>query len=488
MQRMIKSRRLRDAVAVGLLVLFTAAEVLAQEPQAEEPQVVIVDSTNSLLVNATAEQHLQIAVIIGYVDSVPEAAAIPYVVYPLENQDPEDLYSVLDRLIRETVTQTGEKGAKIVTTTKRLEEDIIVIPDAKTYSLIVYASKRNQQWISSLIKQLDEYRPQVLLDVTLVEIRKNDDFTLTLKWLSSLPDLTDTSGLTSPIMAVTDTQTNPWSSAGNKSNIVEKLTSSVRDRFIDFSSSGTGFYADEHINFLLTAVQTKGYGRVLARPKLLVNDNEKGTIKTLRTQYIVRQDTKILAGAGVGTSTTASSVNFEKYDAGITLDIEPHISKGDQLRLKISLARTDFGEPATAKVTDPTTGEVREIEKPPEQVTSDVQTTITVPDGKTIILGGLEKIKQSKGGTKVPILGDIPFIGGLFRNTQNRDEQTRLYVFVKAHILRPGEEVTGVSDVEIVSAKNRATFEKYEAEMQKYENWPGIKPKPMDPVRVLEAD
>jgi len=88
----------------------------------------------------------------------------------------------------------------------------------------------------------------------------------------------------------------------------------------------------------------------------------------------------------------------------------------------------------------------------------------------------------------VPILGDIPLIGALFRSVANSDAQSRLYVFVKAHILRPGEEPTGMSDIEIVSRKNRDRFESYEEQMQKYEDWPGIKPKPMDPVRVLEAD
>jgi len=134
------------------------------------------------------------------------------------------------------------------------------------------------------------------------------------------------------------------------------------------------------------------------------------------------------------------------------------------------------------------TQETIDLGKPPDTVTSDVSTVVTVPDGTTIILGGLERLSQSKGGTKVPILGDIPIIGGLFRSAANTDSQSRLYVFVKAHILRPGEEAAAVSDIEVVSARNRATFEKYEKEMQEYEDWPGIKPKPMDPVKILEAD
>jgi hypothetical protein len=73
----------------------------------------------------------------------------------------------------------------------------------------------------------------------------------------------------------------------------------------------------------------------------------------------------------------------------------------------------------------------------------------------------------------------------LFRGTSNADLQKRLYVFIKAHILRPGEE-TGESDVALVSAKNRATFERYEREMQEYHDIPGIKPAPMDPLRILD--
>lgn len=441
----------------------------AKEPLVEEPQVVVIEATNSVLVNATAEQHAQIATIIAYVDSEPEEAAINYKVYPLENQDPIELAEILNKLILETTTKE-EKGAKIVTTKKKIEEDITIIPDPKTYSLIVYASKRNHQWISSLIKQLDEYRPQVLLDVTLVEITKNDKFNYDLNLISSFPDLVNTSGLTGTIIE-----------GITSSDIISALESSGRDRFIDLQANsgvGTAFYGDKHINLLLTAVQEKDYGRILAKPKLLVNDNENGVIETTETTYRTRTETTIQTTSGE--PITSTNVIFDPFSSGIKLDIQPHISKGDQLRLIITLTRSDFRDTAASlREVDPT---------PPDKVTSDVTTVITVPDGTTIILGGLEKLTQSKGGTKVPLLGDIPIIGGLFRSIANTDSQSRLYVFVKAHILRPGEPVTGLSDIEVVSAKNRATFERYEEEMQKYENWPGIKPEPMDPLRILEAD
>jgi general secretion pathway protein D len=230
----------------------------------------------------------------------------------------------------------------------------------------------------------------------------------------------------------------------------------------------------------------KGYGRILARPKLLVNDNEEGTITSEEEQTIVSPTTEIIPGTAATAPTAATSVNLATYTAGITLIITPHISKGDQLRLSMTLTRTDFRRREDYVITGPE-GDIKGP-TPPDLLTSDVTTTVTVPDRSTIILGGLEKLTQNKGGTKVPLLGDIPLLGGLFRSTANTDIQNRLYVFVKAHILRPGEEPTGESDIEVVSAHNRATFEKYEAEMQAYQDWPGIEPQPMDPLRVLEMN
>lgn len=466
--RSARSTRITKGAKAKAVTPATAGP--AGEALVEEPQVVIIEATNSLLVNATAEQHIQIATIISYVDSEQEQAAIPYVVYPLENQDPEDLAGVLNKLVVETTTKQ-DKAAKITKTiTKKIEEDIFIIPDPKTYSLIVYASKKNQQWIGSLIRQLDEYRPQVLLDVTLVSITKNEQFKFDLDLLTKYPTIPKVGSLGTISDLVTDPGRRLWEAK---------------------SKAGEGakaFYADGHIQALLNSMHSKGYGRIMARPKLLVNDNETGIITTQRQTTIVSPKTDVIPVTGGG-GTTSTSIATETYTSDITLEIQPHISKGDQLRLTIILNRTDFeglGEEYSITVPDATgtlTGPA-----PPDLVTSNVSTVITVPNGRTIILGGLEQLNQSKGGTKVPLLGDIPIIGGLFKSTLNKDDQTRLYVFVKANILRPGEELTGESDLEKVSQKNRDAFEEFEREFQRLEDWSGVKTEPMDPLRILEAD
>jgi len=425
----------------------------------EEPQVVVLEATNSLLVNATAEQHAQLQTIVGYIDQMADADEIPYKIYPLENQKPTDLAGVLEKLIQETIK---DKEGKVEQVIKRQDEEIVIVPDENTFSLIVYASKKNQDWISALIKQLDKRRPQVLIDVTLVEISKSEDFNYDLNALSALPDMVSWSG---------------------KIAGVPKFPAAGGDRtgFLEFSSNKTtgasGFYGDKHINLLLSAMHSRNYGRVLAKPKILVNDNEKGTIKTTDTTYVKKVSTTPLGtGGSAGTDTTLiqTGISYDPYDAGITLDITPHISEGDLLRLEVALTRSDFLDTA-----DP--------DKPPNTTTSDVTTIVTVPDGSTIILGGMLKMNQSKGGGGVPVLMDVPLLGGLFRNTKNSDIQKKLYVFVRAEILRP-DEVIAVNDLNKISERNRKAFEDAEAEFQSHQDWPGIKPKPVAPAKVLEID
>ncbi|MBN1972866.1 MAG: hypothetical protein JW787_04460 [Sedimentisphaerales bacterium] len=430
------------------------------ESVGEEPLVVLVESINSLLVNATEEQHALISSIIALVDK--EREEIPFKIYQLKNTDPEHVMSILEPLITEKVRGPEDK---IVSEIPKQDELITIVADPNTSSLIVNANPRNQNWIESLIRVLDKRRPQVLIDVTLVQISKNDIFNYDLNMISSIPDLTHTSGLTSAIL--------PGISSG-ASNLVQPMANSSRGHYIDFQSNGgqgTGFYGDKHINTLLTLMEQKDYGRVMAKPKILVNDNQKGTISTTDKTYVVKQTGTVIEGVS---STVQTQIDYEGYDAGITLQITPHISESDLLRLDIDLERSDFGT---------ITGD-----KPPDTTVSKVGTIVTVPDGSTIILGGMLKMNQSRGGTQVPLLSRIPLIGTLFKSVNNSDIQRNLYVFVKAEIIRPpDEDNAGQVELERISKANREAFEKHESQFQNYQSFPGIKPTPMEPVNVLDA-
>ncbi len=442
---------------------ITTAEIV-DGTVAEAARLVVLEATNSIAINATKEQHARIEAMLTYLDVQVRSETIPYEIYFLENQDPDDLAQVLEKIIHETVEDPEGKVQKV----RRAADDrIMIVPDKQTFSLIVYANRKNQDWISKLIATLDRRRPQVLIDVTLVEVRKTEEFNYDLKLITSFPDLIQTGGQTGAFLD------------GDQSVVQKLLQPGARDRFVDFgvsNGSGTGFYADKHVNALLTAMQARNYGRILAKPKVLVNDNEKGMIKTTETTYVVKTSSiPVTSGtAGQQSNLIETAVDYEGYDAGITLEILPHISAGSLLRLEITLTRSDFGT---------ITGE-----RPPDQTSSDINTVVTVPDRSTIILGGMLKLNQSKGGSKVPLLGDLPLVGGAFRTISNSDIQNRLYVFVRAEVIRPSETHGGAHEELLrISEQNRAAFESHEAEFQNHEDWPGIKPKPTEPDRVLDA-
>ncbi|UCC22223.1 MAG: hypothetical protein JSW23_10575, partial [Planctomycetota bacterium] len=379
--------------------------------------------------------------------------AIPYEIYSLENQKPEDLAAVLEKLIQETVK---DKEGKIETTVQRLEENIVIVPDANTFSLNVYASRKNQEWIGSLIKTLDRRRPQVLIDVTLVQVSSTHEFDLDLQLASKLPEMVP-GGSMDVVGSITDTF----------------LGGTVKEAFSNpgnLDNKFQGFYSDRHVQALLTALEKKSYGRVLSKPKILVNDGQPGTIQTSERTNVPIETTII---PDQGTSRTAT--DFREYSSGLTLTITPNIGEGDLLLLEVELVRSDFLPREN-------------LEVPPDTTEANVKTVVTVPDGKTIILGGLITLNQSKGGNKVPLLGDIPLVGGLFRSTLNTDDEAKLYVFVKANILRPDKMKEGLPELEQISDRSRVAFEKFEKEFHEYEDWPGLKPSPMDPLHVLEEE
>lgn len=416
----------------------------------QEPQVLVNETTNSLLVNATTDQHARIATIIEQVDRKIPEEEISYKIYPLENSSPEHVADLIERLIQRTTEDKETKTEKIL----EKKEQITIVPDPNTFSLIAYASKKNQEWIDDLIKSLDKRRPQVLIDVTLVEITRTDTFEYDLNLVASADDA-----------VIGNIGIEPIHRIGSGSRLEGSFN--LPDQEGKPSGETKAFFSDEKVQALLTAIQRKNYGRILAKPKILVDDGQEGEIATTDATTYEKETIQI---PNQGPSITTR--DFEPIEAKIQLQITPHISEGDLLRLDVHLSREDFGtRPSDAA--------------PPDKATSEVTTTVFVPDDNTVILGGLVKLNQTKGGSKVPILGDIPLIGALFRSVNNSDVEKKLYVFLKANMVRPYEE-SKLTDLQKISDEHRKTFEQSETEFQKYQDIPGIKPKPMLPERVLE--
>jgi type II secretory pathway component GspD/PulD (secretin) len=178
----------------------------------------------------------------------------------------------------------------------------------------------------------------------------------------------------------------------------------------------TGFLVlDANVTALVNLFLEKVQGKIVSRPRTLVNDNASAEFISEREEPYVQ------ISALSSNTTTTSFGGYEK--AGTTLKITPHISEADYLQLDITVNLSAFTGEGTGTA-------------PPPRVTNTVTSKVTVPDNCTVLLGGLNTTNQRKTVDKVPLLGDIPILGFFFRHDVNVDVQGTLYIFVKARIAR----------------------------------------------------
>jgi len=240
--------------------------------------------------------------------------------------------------------------------------------------------------------------------------------------------------------------------------------SPIRSGNMILGTGGTIAYFDDELIFAtLEALQSQGNSKIASMPRVLVNDNETGTISNKRQE----PTTKTTIPPGSDTQT----VDFAGYEeAGTTLNIEPHISEGDFLKLTITLDVDSFDGKSSGNI-------------PPPKSVNNVTTTVTVPNGKYIVLGGLTSKTESTRVNKVPLLGDIPIIGMAFRNVSRSDVENVLYVFVKANIVGRQEEF---EDMDNLSEEYRQKLRDSEINYQGQSVIPGIPEKQKERTSVLD--
>ena len=182
---------------------------------------------------------------------------------------------------------------------------------------------------------------------------------------------------------------------------------------------GTGFTSvvlePGSFSGVVRALATVNDGRSLTIPKVLVNNNEQANLNSiLQTPY---------TSTSLSTSTSITSFGGT-LDAGTTIAVRPQITEGDMLLLDYSVSLSSFvGESADASV------------PPPRQETS-LASVASVPDGYAVIIGGLEIETEGESTSKLPLLGDIPLLGSLFRSESNSNSRSRFFVFLRCSVMR----------------------------------------------------
>lgn len=271
-----------------------------------------------------------------------------------------------------------------------------IVADEPSNTIIIVAKPAIQAVYEKLIKQLDVRRPQVLVEATIVALDTTDDFSLGV-------ELSTTAG------------------AGSVKNINFSsfgLSTPNPDTGKLALRPGTGFngvlLSSDVAEVVIRALQSDSRAKVMSRPSVLINDNATGELASESEQPY----------ASVNASTTVATTSFAGYSsAGTKIIIKPQISEGEYLKLKYDVTLSSFGSDKTTNL-------------PPSRQTNALSSEVTIPDGHTIIVGGLTRETFSESIDRVPILGEIPGLEYLFSKRGNSTHKSTLFVFLRAVILR----------------------------------------------------
>lgn len=409
--------RLENAVASDLVRVLTSLQQQAatKGAQADKPLLVADERTNSILIGGDRADRLQLRAIISHLDSPSEVIGDTHVIY-LRYAKAKDLVPVLTG-VGDTKKAAGAKAKAAPAAVSSQQFNIQA--DESTNALVITAAPTVFRSLKAVISQLDVRRAQVLVEAIIAEVSSDRAAELGVQWLF------DGSVSDKPVGAI-----NFGGSGTSISSVAAAVVSAPEGAGVAGALSalgpgttiGFGKFTSDVFNFagLVSALEGDGDTNVLSTPNLVTLDNEEAEI-------FVGQELSIPTGSFTSTGSTTSTVNpfttFERKQVGIRLKVKPQINEGDAIRLDIEQT-VDGISGGSAGAGNIVTSE------------RSINTTVLVDDGKALVLGGLIKDDLVETEQKVPLLGDIPILGMLFRYKSVQKIKTNLMVFLRPTILR----------------------------------------------------
>jgi type II secretion system protein D len=275
----------------------------------------------------------------------------------------------------------------------------LIVAHEETNSLIIQSEPEEYQEVMNILDQIDVKRRQVFLEAALVQIATSSALNFTIETLAGDPDDRAARLLFESSFGLTGIN------AEDFTRIFPDLSTAPNGALLAFMNRGK-------FPILVSALKVNTDSEVLATPFILADDNVENEINITETRFVVNTNT-------VNQATTTSQ---QGEDAGITLNLVPTISSSDAVLLDVQLEVSEFAQAAAANVLPPKT-------------TNRIRSVVTIRDDRIYVVGGLTRQSRSKSVSKVPLLGDIPLLGKLFRSEGSAQSTTNLYIFFRAHIL-----------------------------------------------------
>jgi len=396
---------------------------------------VVPDSrTNSLIAMGTALELKHIRELVAGLDNPLRAGDARLHVYRARFADALQLAEVVGTMVgsrQQRITAAAaparggrdESGPRSVAapttgTAPGFEEEVVISADASTNSVLVNSSVQDYRTIESLLVGLDVERPQVFVECIIAEVALNKSEQLGFEWQLGGEVGNATILSRSNLASLGAAFVNPASLGG-------LILAAASDKTIELPD-GTEIPAQAA---LFTALANDQDIEILSAPTLLTLDNQKAEI-------LVGENVPFITGQGVDISNVENVfTTVERQDVGIKLTVTPQVAEGDVVVLDV--------EQEVSRVIDQPTLDANTVG--PTTSKRSASTVVSVADGRTAVIGGLISNAVTANASKVPILGDIPFIGRLFRADAVRDDKVNLIIFLTPHVIRSRTDLANVS-------------------------------------------
>lgn len=426
-------------------------------------RIIADDRTNSLVITANNGDYMRLLELIKRID-VPQTGEGQMHVLPLQHAGCKDLSGTLNQILGGSGGSSGGAtggrrpgGASAApvpgSTDDIFEGQVKITCDEGSNKLVVTSSLRDYAALRNVIDQLDQPRRQVFIEAVIMDVNVNRTNDLGVRWHLGYPIDTPTGIDGAGDKGIIYGGNDAIKSLGAPSTMLTQLGAlavGVRGPSIAGSSEllGTGITIPA-FGVIMNAMATDNDSNVLATPHILATDNVPASIEigqNIPLQTNVGGGLSSLAGGlsgGAGSTAGAGMLgagllgglggfSAPRQDVGTKIEVTPHINDSDQVRLEITEGISEAGAPLE--------GSLGAIPINKRQA----KTTLVVRDQQTVVIGGLVREAVTNERTKIPILGDIPVIGALFRTTKKTKSKTNLLLVLTPYIVRDQDDLRAI--------------------------------------------
>lgn len=354
--------------------------------QAANPLTIAIDKNNNqLIVGGAPAKRLKVRFLVKELDKKANKDGDTLVIY-LKYANAKDILPVLQSIGKQLIDE-GKKDTK---------QKINIHADDATNAIIITAPNAVSNNIKSVIDKLDIRRAQVLIEAIIAEVSLDNVEEFGIQWASSTNSnigLIDFTGSLSTILT-------------NQTPVVSKGANIGAGKYNSTTKKGFGA--------ILTALNQQGDVNILSTPSIVTIDNEEASI-------LVGEEVPFITNKQIVSGNADPFQNYERKDIGIKLKVKPQINDGDTIKLDI--------EQEISKVTSQ--GSASDL------VTSKrtIKTSVMVANNKILVLGGLMDDTIDSTESSVPLLGDIPILGNLFKYSSKKKVKRNLLIFIHPTIL-----------------------------------------------------